>query len=113
MFVHLITALHYVILDNSKRINADKNPKGGEHLKDVLGQNEADEFFKYSKGFWSVRCDSNDIQGNRNTPWLEYLENTPDSKYDTKEATEGVIVETNVTLAITRGDYVNLSIVIR
>ena len=67
-FDNRFAILHDVILNNSKRINADKNHKGGEHLKDVLGQNEADEIFKCSKGFWSIRCDSNDIQRNRNLP---------------------------------------------
>ena len=112
-FDNRFAILHDVILNNSKRISADKNHKGGEHLKDVLGQNEADEFFKCSKGFWSIRCDSNDIQRNRNIHWLEYLDRTSDRKYDTKEITKDVIIDNTVTLAVTRGDYVNLHNAIR
>ena len=113
IFANHFAILHDVILDNSKRMNADKNPKGGEYLKDVLGQSEASEFFKFTKGFWSVRCNSNDIQRNEDMPWLEYLDKAPNRTHVINDPTKYIFIDNNVTLAITRGDYVNLHNVIR
>lgn len=41
------------------------------------------------------------------------MDRTSDRKYDTKEITKDVIIDNTVTLAVTRGDYVNLHNVIR
>ena len=97
-----------IVLDISKRKNANNKPKGGERLKDVLGQSEADEFFEYSKGFWKVRCESNKIPDDVQFPWFQYLEISSDVIYDAKEATNEIDIEKRFTIAVTRGDYVNL-----
>ena len=97
-------SLKEVVLDISKRENANSRPKGGERLKDVLGQSEADEFFEYSKGFWKVRCVSNDVPDDVQFPWFLYLETTSDANGDWNEIDK----ETMFTIAVTRQDYVNL-----
>ena len=110
IFDNRFAVLHYVILDSSKRINANRKPKGGEHLREVLGQKEASEFFKFSKGFLSVRCDSVDIPIVPKIPLLRYV-NKAYRRMNT--ALNELIVDDNITLAITREDYVNLHNVIR
>ena len=96
------------VLDITKRKHADKRPKGGERLKDVLGQNEADEFFEYSKGFWKAQCEANQVPVGVMFPWIPYLETSPDIDYTTKESLDELDVENDFTIAVTREDYVNL-----
>ena len=96
------------VLDITKRKHERKRPKGGEQLKDVLGQNEADEFFEYSKGFWKIRCQANLVPVGVMYPWIPYLETTPDIDYTAKGSLNEVDVENDFTIAVTREDYVNL-----
>ena len=97
-----------IVLDVTKMKHADKRPKGGEQLKDVLGQTEADEFFEYSTGFWKSRCEVNQVPVGVMYPWISYLETSPDMNYTTKESLNESDVENDFTIAVTRVDYVNM-----
>ena len=105
--------LNDVILDISKRFNAEGKPKGGETLKKALGQEERDEFFEFSKGFWKIRCDSGDIPSQSRFQWVKYLEKMTKDTNELNKTTDEIIVETKVTLAVTREDYCNLHNFIR
>ena len=96
------------VLDIKKRKYATKKPKGGEQLKDVLGQAESDEFFEYTKGFWKIRCESNVVAADVRFPWFPYLDMSPDVNYTTPEAMSEINIDNRFTIAITREDYVNL-----
>ena len=97
-----------IVLDVTKMKHADKRPKGGEPLKDVLGQNENDEFFEYSNGFWKSQCEANQVPVCVMYPWISYLETSPDMNYTTKKSLNESDVENDFTIAVTRVDYVNL-----
>ena len=101
------------VLDITKRKYASKKPKGGEQLKDVLGQAESDEFFDFSKGFWKIRCESNSVPSDFWFSWFPYLEVSSDVNYTTIVAMNEVDIENSITIAIERKDYVNLHNFIR
>lgn len=107
IFDNRFALLHEVVLDNSKRLDTDHQPKGGEPLIKALGQEEKDEFFNYAKGFWKIQCESVSSLIVSKFPWVPYLE-ISDTKYEINETTDEVIVETKFTLAVTREDYCNL-----
>ena len=96
------------VLDIKKRKYAIKKPKGGEQLKDVLGQAESDEFFEYTKGFWKIRCESNVVPADVRFPRFPYLDMSPDVNYASPEAMSEIDIDNRFTIAITREDYVNL-----
>ena len=96
------------VLDITKRKRASKRPKGCEQLKDVLGQDEAVEFFEYTKSFWKIRCESNVVPADVRFPWFSYLAISPDVNYTSPEAMSEIDIDNRFTIAITREDYVNL-----
>lgn len=109
LFDERFGVLHNVVLDSSKRVSANKKPKGGEPLATVLEQNEADEFYEYSKGFLKMDCDHDDVPTDSKISLVKYLDKVFDRNTDIiNETTTDAIFETRFTLAVTRIDYVNL-----
>lgn len=90
-----------VIIDPSK----GKGRRGGENIKDVLNQPEANEYYILNFGYFKQRC-SEKIRYTFNSKshvrqWLDVLETTP----------EKIVYETTIkewTIAVKRYEYVNL-----